>query len=159
MATYDLVIIGLGSGGTLAAEFAAGELGLRVAAVERARIGGDCLWTGCVPSKTLIASARVAHTVRTADRFGVTAGPPDVDLAAVWKRIGAVQAEIAADDDSPDRFRSLGVDLFTGTARVTGYRQVTVDTDDGAVELEGRFVLVCTGSRPAMPSIPGLAEV
>lgn len=159
MTTYDLVIIGLGSGGTLAAEFAAGELGLKVAAVERSRIGGDCLWTGCVPSKTLIASARVAHTVRTAERFGVAAGPPDVDLAAVWRRIAAVQADIAAGDDSPERFRGLGVHLVTGTARVTGYRQVTVDTEDGAVELNARFVLVCTGSRPAIPPIPGLAEV
>jgi pyruvate/2-oxoglutarate dehydrogenase complex dihydrolipoamide dehydrogenase (E3) component len=159
MADYDLVVIGLGSAGTLAAEFAAQELGLRVAAVERGPIGGDCLWTGCVPSKTLIASARVAHTVRTADRFGVRAGEPNVDLAAVWGRIRAVQAEIAATDDSPDRFRELGVDLVVGTARITGYTQVTVDTDDGAVELSSRFVLVCTGSRPSMPSIPGLADV
>ncbi len=73
---YDLVIIGLGSGGTLAAEFAAGELGLKVAAVERGRIGGDCLWTGCVPSKALIASARVAHTVRQAAGYGVIADEP-----------------------------------------------------------------------------------
>jgi len=159
MSDYDLVIIGLGSGGTLAAEFAAGQLGLKVAAVERARIGGDCLWTGCVPSKTLIASARVAHTVRTAERFGVRSGPPTVDLAAVWARIKAVQDDIARDDDSPDRFRELGVDLFTGTARVTGYRQVTVDAVDGPIVLDGRFVLVCTGSRPSMPSIPGLHDV
>lgn len=159
MADYDLVVIGLGSGGTLAAEFAVSELGLRVAAVERGRIGGDCLWTGCVPSKALIASARVAHTVRGADRFGVRAGEPRVDLDAVWSRIKSVQAEIATTDDSPDRFRRLGVELVTGTARITGYRQVTVDTGDGSRELNSRFILVCTGSRPSMPSIPGLAEV
>jgi pyruvate/2-oxoglutarate dehydrogenase complex dihydrolipoamide dehydrogenase (E3) component len=156
---YDLVIVGMGSGGTLAAEFAAGELGLRVAAVERERIGGDCLWTGCVPSKTLIASARVAHTVRNAGRFGVGVGAPDVDLTAVWARIARVQQTIASGEDSPDRFRELGVDLVTGTGRVTGYRQVTVDTEDGTVELNSRFVLVCTGSRPSMPDLPGLADV
>jgi pyruvate/2-oxoglutarate dehydrogenase complex dihydrolipoamide dehydrogenase (E3) component len=156
---YDLVIVGLGSGGTLAAEFAAGELGLEVAAVERGRIGGDCLWTGCIPSKSLIASARVAHTVRTADRFGIRGGEPDVDLAAVWSRIRSVQAGFADEEDSPDRFRELGVDLFTGTARVTGYRQVTVATDDGDVVLDSRFVLVCTGSRPSLPSIPGIDDV
>ena len=89
---YDLVIIGLGSGGIIAAHFAAGELGLKVAAVERGRIGGDCLWTGCVPSKSLIASARVAHTVREAHRFGVDAGEPQIDLTAVWGRIKTVQA-------------------------------------------------------------------
>lgn len=161
MTTYDLIIIGLGSGGTLAAEFAAGELGLRVAAVERARIGGDCLWTGCVPSKTLIASARVAHTVRTAGRFGVTAGPSEVDLDAVWRRIKSVQASIAEAEDSPDRFRALGVDVFSGTAKVTGYREVTVESEAGGkpTVLSGRFILVCTGSRPSMPAIPGLGDV
>jgi pyruvate/2-oxoglutarate dehydrogenase complex dihydrolipoamide dehydrogenase (E3) component len=159
MTTYDLVIIGLGSGGTLAAEFAAGELGLKVAAVERARIGGDCLWTGCVPSKALIAGARVAHTARHAGRFGITTGPVEVDLAAVWQRIRSVQAGIAETDDSPERFRKLGVELVRGTARVTGYREVTVDTDDGPVVLATRFVLVCTGSRPSMPAIPGLGDV
>ncbi len=156
---YDLVIIGLGSGGTLAAEFAAGELGLRVAAVERARIGGDCLWTGCVPSKALIASARVAHTVRHAAEFGVGAPEPEVDLAAVWQRIKRIQADIATTDDNADRFEALGVDLITGSARITGYRQVTVDTDDGTVELNTRYTLVCTGSRPAVPAIPGLDTV
>ena len=157
--TYDLVIIGMGSGGTLAAEFAAGQVGLKVAAVERGPIGGDCLWTGCVPSKTLIASARVAHTVRTAERFGIRAGEPEIDLEAVWARIKEVQAQIAATDDDADRFRQMGVDVFEGTARVTGYRQVTVQTADRTVELDTRYVLVCTGSRPAMPTVDGLGTV
>lgn len=156
---YDLVIIGLGSGGTQAAEFAASELGLRVAAVERGRIGGDCLWTGCVPSKSLIASARVAHTVRTAHRYGVTAPEPEVDLEAVWGRIKTIQAGIAATDDSPDRFTELGVDLVEGEGRITGYSEVTVETPSGERRLDTRFILVCTGSRPAIPPIPGLAEV
>ncbi len=157
--SYDLVIIGLGSGGTLAAEFAAVELGLKVAAVERDRIGGDCLWTGCVPSKSLIASARVAHTVREAHRFGVTTGETTVDLEAVWGRIKTVQATIAATDDSPDRFREMGIELVVGEGRVTGYREVTVDTPSGSRRLATRFILVCTGSRPTIPPIPGLAEV
>lgn len=161
MSRYDLVIIGMGSGGTLAAEFAAGALGLQVAAVERDRIGGDCLWTGCVPSKSLLASARVAQTVRDAGRFGigVPGGEPDVDLDAVWRRIKAIQAEIASGDDSPERFRGMGVDVVEGTARITGPTQVTVDTGDGERVLDTRFVLVCTGSRPTIPAIPGLAGV
>ena len=156
---YDLVIIGMGSGGTIAAEMAAGELGLRVAAVERARVGGDCLWTGCVPSKALLASARVAHTVGRAHRFGIEVGETAVDLDAVWGRIKTVQASIAATDDSPDRFRAMGVDLYEGTARVTGYTEVTVSTDDGDEVLSTRYVLVCTGSRPTIPPIEGLAEI
>lgn len=156
---YDLVIVGLGSGGTLAAEFAAGELGLRVAAVERDRIGGDCLWTGCVPSKALIASARAAHAVRTADLFGIATSEPDVDRRAVWDRIKRVQAGIAATDDSPERFRELGVDLVTGTARISDYHSITVETADGDRELAARYILVCTGSRPAVPPIAGLDSV
>ncbi len=156
---YDLVIIGLGSGGMLAAEFAAHDLKLKVAAVEKGRIGGDCLWTGCVPSKALIASARVAHTVRTAGHYGIGSPEPDVDLEGVWRRIKTVQAEIADTDDSPDRFRELGVDLVEGTGRVTGSREVTVDTYDGPRVLDTRYVLVCTGSRPSTPPIPGLDDV
>lgn len=165
---FDLVIIGLGSGGTIAAEFAAGVLGLRVAAVERARVGGDCLWTGCVPSKALIASAKVAHTVRTASSYGIDAGEPVVDLGEVWSRIHAIQADIATTDDNPARFRELGVTLFEGTASITGYRQVTVNTTDPSADghapaptevLDSRFILVCTGSRPSVPPIPGLGEI
>ncbi len=161
---FDLVVIGMGSAGTLAVELAAHDLGLRVAAVERSRIGGDCLWTGCVPSKALLASARVAHTVRHASLFGVDAGVdagtgPRIDLDGVWRRIKTVQAEIAATDDSPDRFRAMGAELVIGEARVTGPREVTVATADGERVLRTRFVLVCTGSRAAVPPIVGIDTV
>src|SRR6266487_2488637 len=79
---YDLVIIGAGSGGLTAAGFAA-QLGARVAIVEKSRIGGDCTWTGCVPSKALLKAAKVAHEVRTAARFGIDAGPPVADMTRV----------------------------------------------------------------------------
>jgi pyruvate/2-oxoglutarate dehydrogenase complex dihydrolipoamide dehydrogenase (E3) component len=150
---YDLVIVGMGSGGMVAAEFTA-TLDLRFAAVERGRLGGDCLWTGCVPSKALIASARVAHHMRTADRYGITAVEPDVDTARVWRRIHAVQDEIAATDDSPARFTDLGVELIAGEARVTGPHTV----EAGGRVLDTRYILLCTGSRPATPPVEGLAE-
>ena len=156
---YDLVVVGMGSGGTIAAEFAAGELGLNVAAVERARVGGDCLWTGCIPSKTLLASAKVAHTVGTAERYGVAVDAPEIDVGAVWERIRSVQAEIADTDADPERFRALGVELIEGDARITGARQVTVATADGERVLDTAYVLVCTGSRPTIPPIPGLDVV
>ncbi len=152
---YDLVVVGMGSGGTVAAEFAARELGLRVAAVERDRVGGDCLWTGCVPSKTLLASAKVAQVVRHANHFAIGAAGPVVDLAAVWRRVAAVQAEIAATDDDPERFRRLGVDMIAGEARITGPHEVVV----GDRVLATRYVLVCTGSRPLPPPIDGLDGV
>jgi pyruvate/2-oxoglutarate dehydrogenase complex dihydrolipoamide dehydrogenase (E3) component len=150
---YDLVIVGMGSGGMVAAEFTA-TLDLRFAAVERGRLGGDCLWTGCVPSKALIASAKVAHHMRTADRYGITAVEPEVDTARVWRRIRAVQDEIAASDDNPARFTDLGLELVAGDARVTGPHTV----EAGGRVLDTRYILLCTGSRPATPPVEGLAE-
>jgi pyruvate/2-oxoglutarate dehydrogenase complex dihydrolipoamide dehydrogenase (E3) component len=142
---YDLVIVGMGSGGMPAAEFAS-TLPIRV--------GGDCLWTGCVPSKALLASAKAAHTMRTADRWGLPAVDPEIDTELVWKRLRAVQDAIAATDDDPDRYRALGVDVISGTARIADPHTVAVD----GRRLRTRYVLVCTGSRPAEPDLPGLAE-
>lgn len=150
---YDLVIVGMGSGGLVAAEFAA-SLGLRVAAVERQRVGGDCLWTGCVPSKALLASAKVAHHLRTADRYGLEAVEPEIDLAAVWRRIRAIQEQIAETDDDPARYEAMGVELVRGEARLAGENAVAV----GERVLETRRILLCTGSRPRTPDIPGLEE-
>ncbi|HUF32480.1 MAG TPA: FAD-dependent oxidoreductase [Acidimicrobiales bacterium] len=151
---YDLVIVGMGSAGMPAAEFAA-TLPLRVAIVERDRAGGDCLWTGCVPSKALLAASRAAHTMRTGHRWGLPVLDPEIDTAAVWSRVRAVRAEIAATDDDPARFARLGVEVIKGEATVTGPHEVTV----GERRLRTRFVLVCTGSRPATPPIDGLDEV
>src|SRR6059058_4041921 len=101
---HDLVVVGMGSGGMVAAEFAAGTLGLQVAVVERGRVGGDCLWTGCVPSKALLASARAAHVMRHADRYGLPSVVPEVDTELVWKRIRAIQHDVASTDDDPKRY-------------------------------------------------------
>jgi pyruvate/2-oxoglutarate dehydrogenase complex dihydrolipoamide dehydrogenase (E3) component len=151
---YDLVIIGMGSAGLTAAEFAA-SLDLRVAVIERDRVGGDCLWTGCVPSKALLASAKAAHTIRHADRFGLKASKPTIDLATVWRRIRAIQAEIAATDDNPQRYREMGLDMYHGQAAITGPNEVTIDHDRVLVT---RYILLCTGSRPMVPDIPGLVD-
>lgn len=156
---YDLVIVGMGSAGMSAAELAS-TLPVRVAVVERDRVGGDCLWTGCVPSKALLASAKAAHVMRTADRWGLPAVDPDIDTEAVWKRLKAVQDDIATTDDDPDRYRRLGVDVITGTARLTGPTEVEVTSGDGSTHtLRTRFTLVCTGSRPRLPDVAGLADV
>ena len=153
---YDLVIVGMGSGGMVGAEFAA-TIGLRVAVVERGRVGGDCLWTGCVPSKALLASAKAAHTMRVADRYGLpSVDPVDIDTSLVWKRIRAIQQELAGTDDDPERFEAMGVEVIAGQARVVGPNSVELVGQDRT--LETRFILLCTGSRPLTPPIEGLKE-
>src|SRR3978361_1228768 len=99
----------------VAAEFAA-TLDLKVCIIERDRVGGDCLWTGCVPSKALLASARVAHHMRTAGDFGIEPVEPRIDTAKVFERVRAVQRSIAATDDDPERFRAMGLELRVGQA-------------------------------------------
>lgn len=112
---YDHVIVGMGSAGLVGAEFAA-ALGLHVAVVERHRVGGDCLWTGCVPPKPLLSSAKVAHRLRTAGRFGIDPVEPAVDRRAVWARIRPVQGRIVTTDDDPERYRAEAA--FEGARRL-----------------------------------------
>jgi pyruvate/2-oxoglutarate dehydrogenase complex dihydrolipoamide dehydrogenase (E3) component len=156
---FDLVVIGTGSGGAVAAEFAADVLGVRVAAVEREAVGGDRLWSGSVPSKALLASAGVAHVTRHGSPFGVEVPAPRIDLPAVWERVRQVRTEMADRFVGPTRLAELGVELVRGTATVTGAREVTVEGPDGRRVLRTRYVLVATGSRPAIPELDGLEEL
>lgn len=153
---YDLVIIGMGSGGMVGAEFAA-TIGLRVAVIERGRVGGDCLWTGCVPSKALLASAKAAHTMRVADKYGLPSiDPIEIDTSLVWKRIRSIQQDLAGTDDDPARFEAMGIEIIAGQARIAGPNTVELVGQDRT--LETRFILLCTGSRPLTPAIEGLKE-
>lgn len=155
---YNLVVLGAGTAGLVTAAGAAG-LGARVALVERGLMGGDCLNTGCVPSKALLASARAAAAVRAAGRLGVRTGEgtradgPRVDFAGAMERMRKVRAELAA-HDSAARFRDLGVDVFLGEGRFTAKDAVDVE----GARLRFARAVIATGARPAVPSVPGLAE-
>ena len=150
---FDLVVIGGGAGGLVVAAGGA-ALGARVALVEKHRMGGDCLWYGCVPSKSLLKSARIAHQMRHADRWAIAPAKPEVDLAQVMERVAAVIRGIEP-NDSPERFRGLGVDVIFGDGRFTGPDAFEVD----GRRLTARHFVIATGSRPAVPPIPGLADV
>jgi pyruvate/2-oxoglutarate dehydrogenase complex dihydrolipoamide dehydrogenase (E3) component len=152
-ATYDLVIIGGGSAGLTAAGFAV-QLGVRVALVEKHRLGGDCTWSGCVPSKTLLKSAKVAHEMRHAARYGLPAVEPQVDLKAVMAQVQTVVAEVYH-EESPEVLRAEGIDVFLGAARFLDPHSLSV----GADVLSARHVLIATGAGPFAPPIEGLQDV
>ncbi len=149
---YDLVIIGGGSGGLVVAS-AAAQLKAKVALVERDRLGGDCLWFGCVPSKSLIRASRAAYEVKTARRFGIDCDNIEMDFA---KAIARVQEAIATiqPHDSPERFRGLGVEVIFGDGQFIDRQTFQVN----GRSLSARAFVIATGSRPKIPPIPGLKE-
>jgi pyruvate/2-oxoglutarate dehydrogenase complex dihydrolipoamide dehydrogenase (E3) component len=149
----DLCVIGAGSGGLTVAAGAA-QMGARVVLIEQGRMGGDCLNYGCVPSKSLIAAGRVAHTIRNAGRFGVNGHEPHVDFLRVHNHVQGVIAAIAP-HDSQERFERLGVNVIRVRARFVGPQEV----EAGGQRIQARRIVVATGSSPAVPPIPGLAGV
>ncbi len=150
---YDLLIIGGGSAGLTAADFAA-RLDRKVTLVERHRVGGDCTWTGCIPSKTILNTASVAHDMRHAERFGLMPASPQVDLAAVMNHVRSVIAKVYQ-PESPEALRDRGIDVHLGEASFTGSHSVAID----GKELTARRLLIAAGARPAIPPIPGLESV
>jgi len=151
---YNLVVVGAGTAGLVAAAGAAG-LGARVALIERGRLGGDCLNYGCVPSKGIIRAARAVADVRGTGAFGIEIdGAVRVNFGAVMERMRRLRAAISH-HDSAQRFRDLGVDLFLGQGRFTSPDTVAV----GGATLRFAKACIATGARAASLPIPGLAEV
>ncbi len=151
--TYDLMIIGGGSAGLTAAGLAV-QFGVRVALVEKHRVGGDCTWTGCVPSKTLLKAARVAHEMRTAREYGLSSVDPEVDLKSVMAHVRSVIAGIY-EEESPEALRADGIEVFLGDTRFVDPHTLSVD---GTI-LEARRFLLCTGGHPFLPATEGLDDV
>jgi pyruvate/2-oxoglutarate dehydrogenase complex dihydrolipoamide dehydrogenase (E3) component len=146
----DLAIVGAGSAGLIAADFAL-NLGARVALVERDRIGGDCTWTGCVPSKSLIKVATTAASVRRASQFGIRAAAPEVDFMQVRGYIRS-RIEHIYRPTSPDVLRAKGLLVMCGATRFLDPHTLEV----GGETLRARRMLLCTGAVPARPPLPGL---
>jgi len=150
---YNLVVVGAGTAGLVAAAGAAG-LGAKVALVERHLLGGDCLNVGCVPSKCLIRSSRVMHDIRDAARYGVSSRDGfEADFPAVMERMRRLRAHISH-HDSVQRFAGLGVDVFLGEARFSGPETVEVD----GKSLRFAKAVIATGARAFVPPVEGLEE-
>ncbi|MBI4318603.1 MAG: FAD-dependent oxidoreductase [Chloroflexi bacterium] len=149
---YDLVVIGAGSAGLTAASFAA-RLGARVALVERHRIGGDCTWTGCVPSKALLKAAKVAQDMRRAAEFGLPPVYPTIDLKRVMARVRGV-IESVYQFETPEALGAKGIDVILGAPRFVDPTKISVD---GRV-IHAKHFIICTGANPFFPTIPGLAD-
>ncbi|RKU17653.1 pyridine nucleotide-disulfide oxidoreductase [Candidatus Poribacteria bacterium] len=154
---YDLTIIGGGSAGLVLA-VAGAKLGKKTALVEKHRIGGDCLWTGCVPSKALLKAAKVANYIRNAEKYGIAATETKPDWQKVMEYVQSTQHTIEAEHDNPERFREMGVDVIFGNGHFESRDTFVVEDieNEQTRTLKSKKFVISTGSRPLAPPIPGL---
>jgi pyruvate/2-oxoglutarate dehydrogenase complex dihydrolipoamide dehydrogenase (E3) component len=149
---FDVVVIGGGTAGLVTASGCA-RLGRRVALIEREALGGDCQWTGCVPTKALVASAKLAYQMRHADAWGLEPVTPKINPKSIMDSMREAQ-RITGKHDEPEKFRKLGIDVIEGTARLASRSEVEVNSR----RLTAKDIVIATGSRTAVPPIDGLKE-
>ncbi|GIL06704.1 MAG: pyridine nucleotide-disulfide oxidoreductase [Betaproteobacteria bacterium] len=154
---YNLVVIGAGSAGLVSAYIAAATKA-KVALVEKHRMGGDCLNTGCVPSKALIRSAKLLSHIARSKEFGIREARADFDFAEVMERVARVVRTVEP-HDSVERYTSLGVECVEGSAKITSPWTVEVATPNGKKTLATKNIVIAAGARPFVPPIPGIEEV
>lgn len=152
----NLIVIGAGSAG-LVTSYIAALLRAKVTLVEKGQMGGDCLNTGCVPSKALLRSAKLLAQMARAQEFGLRPVAPEVDFAEVMERVQRVVRTIAP-HDSIERYSALGVEVLQGTAVITSPWSVQITSADATQVLTTRAIVIATGARPVVPPIPGLRE-
>jgi dihydrolipoamide dehydrogenase len=153
----NLVVIGAGSGGLVTAYIAA-AVKAKVTLIEKHKMGGDCLNTGCVPSKALIRSAKFLSHIKRAKEFGIEHAQTDFDFAAVMERVQQVIKTVEP-HDSIERYTALGVDVIQGTAKIVSPWEVEVATAGGIKTLTTRAIVIAAGARPFVPPIPGIDEI
>ncbi len=153
----NIVVIGAGSGGLVTAYIAA-AVKAKVTLVEKHKMGGDCLNTGCVPSKAFIRSAKMLADINRAGEFGIKTAAAEVDFAAVMARVQAIIKTVEP-HDSVQRYSGLGVNVINGEAKIISPWEVQVDTGRETRTLTTRAIVIAAGARPFVPPIPGLEEV
>jgi pyruvate/2-oxoglutarate dehydrogenase complex dihydrolipoamide dehydrogenase (E3) component len=149
---FDVVVIGGGTAGLVTASGCA-RLGRKVALIDREALGGDCLWTGCVPTKALVATAKLAHQMRNAAAWGLEPVTPKLSPRSIMESMREQRRLISRHDD-PQKFRNLGIDVIEGSAKIVGNREVEV----AGRRLVAKDLVVATGARTSVPPVEGLKE-
>ncbi len=156
---FDMLVIGGGSAGLSAASMAA-AMGAKTALVEAEKMGGDCTWYGCVPSKALLKAAKIAHHIRSAEKFGLENLTPKLDITKVLQHVHNIQEHIYQDADAPENFEKKGVKVIHGRVRFLDDHKIEINGKDGKIqELTSRYFVIATGAKAFVPPIEGLSGV
>ncbi|MEE9170360.1 MAG: FAD-dependent oxidoreductase, partial [bacterium] len=156
---YDMIVIGGGAAGLTASGISA-SFGAKTALIEAKKLGGDCTWYGCVPSKTLLKAAKIAHHFKTADRYGLESSEAKFDFSKVIGHIHKTQEEVYRDADDPAIYEKMGIDVLSGSAGFLDNHTIEFTSNDGETSrLSSRYFIIATGSSAVVPPIEGLPDV
>lgn len=156
---YDVVVIGGGAAGLTAAGISA-NFGAKTIMIEKEKLGGDCTWTGCVPSKTLIKAASVIHQMKQGKKYGLDISIEDIDTSKVMKHIDEVRNEVYHDADRPEIFEEMGIEVVSGEASFLDDRTLKITQKEGSqTSVSGKYFFICTGAKAFVPPVPGIDEV
>lgn len=155
---FDMVVIGGGAAGLTASGMAA-SLGAKTAMIEAKKLGGDCTWYGCVPSKVLLKAGKVAHEIKNANKYGLSVADDSIDPKAVMDHVRNIRQDVYEDADDPQIFRDMGVDVIEGYARFSDPHTIIVSKDGKDRTITSKKFAIASGSHPFVPPIPGLNEI
>ena len=156
---YDVVVIGGGAAGLTASGMSA-NFGAKTMLVEAHRLGGDCTWTGCIPSKTLLKASRVVHQMRNAGKYGLIDTKPDINFKKIMEHVWEVRQDVYEEADQPDIYRDMGIDIEKGRAGFVDPHTIEIQGADGEHRLiTSRFFIISAGSSAFVPPIKGIQTV
>jgi len=155
---FDLIVIGGGAAGLTASGMAA-SFGVKTALIEAKKLGGDCTWYGCVPSKALLKSAKIANVMRTSKKYGIEVDSFSVNFNKVIDRLHKIRQEIYNDADDPEIYRKMGVDVIFGKASFISEHEIELVSENGNKRLSAKYFVIATGSAPVVPPIKGINDI
>ena len=155
---FDVIVIGAGAAGLTASGIAA-NFGAKTLMIERHRMGGDCTWTGCVPSKAILKGAKIAHHMREASIYGITEQPVEINFQRVMERVRHIREEVYEDADRPEIYEKMGIDVRSGNARFKDAHTIIIENDGREEVVTGRYIVIAAGASAFVPPIEGIEEV
>ena len=156
---YDAIVIGGGAAGLTASGIAA-NFGAKTMMIEKNKLGGDCTWTGCVPSKALLKAGKVAQHIRKASEYGLIDSEPEIDFKKLISHVHNIREDIYRDADAPEHFEAMGIEVVHGMAYFTDSHAINIELESGETRVvTSRYFFICTGGKASVPPIEGIESV